>query len=66
MPADQKSAGAPKEADLREIESLVQAVPLEAPPVPATSPNEPDLEQVAKDLGISVEEVQALREAQLS
>lgn len=52
------------DASLREIESLVEAVPLEKPPV-VTDQDEPDLESVARDLGITVEEVKALREATL-
>jgi hypothetical protein len=65
MPAPQNAGSSADEASLREIESLVQAVPLEAlPPGPATQ-DEPDLESVARDLGITVEEVKALREAEL-
>ena len=64
MAADSKAANSAEDADLREIESLVEAVPLDVPPV-VTDQGEPDLEAVARDLGISVEEVKALREAQL-
>jgi hypothetical protein len=66
MPADVKRAKGSDDASLREIESLVEAVPLEAPPpAPAAAGAEPDLETIARDLGISVEEVKALREASL-
>ncbi|HKI98645.1 MAG TPA: hypothetical protein VKB51_09255 [bacterium] len=64
MPADAKQTTA-DDNSLREIESLVRAVPLEEPPAPAAAQAEPDLESVARDLGISVEEVKALREASL-
>lgn len=65
MSTEPKASSATEDAGLREIESLVAAVPLEKPPIPATAPEEPDLEQVARDLGITVEEVRALREAKL-
>jgi hypothetical protein len=65
MTLNSKAAGANDDASLREIESLVAAVPLEAPPATGPSPDEPDIEQVARDLGISVEEAQALRYASL-
>ena len=53
-----------EDADLREIEALVQATPPE--PIPDAPPQDsPDLEAVARDLGISVDEVKALREAGL-
>ena len=64
MPADASTAGSAVDADLREIESLVQSVPLEEAPA-AGSPDEPELEAVARDLGLSLEEVRALREAEL-
>ncbi len=66
MPADSKTARPTVDADLREIESLVQSVPIEEAPAPAAGPQDvPDLEALARDLGLSVEEVKALREAKL-
>jgi hypothetical protein len=65
MPADPKHTSEADDPSLREIESLVKAVPIEAPPAAPAAAEEPDLESVARDLGLSVEEVKALRESSL-
>jgi hypothetical protein len=63
MPADPEHDSKADDGRLREIESLVAAVPIEEPPAPPAAAAEPDLESVARDLGLSVEEVKALRES---
>jgi hypothetical protein len=66
MPAERNPTRPSDDADLREIEALVQAVPIVEPePAPAPAQDAPDLEAVARDLGISVDEVKALRSASL-
>lgn len=55
-----------EEAALREIEALVYAAPGHAVPHPgAEAEAVPDLEAVARDLGISVEALRAIRETAL-
>lgn len=64
MSAETKHDPPSLEDGLREIDRLVEATPPEEePPTPEAPDEEPDVEAVARDLGISVAEVRAMMES---